>query len=116
MFNIFKDTEEELDTVVSAPIDKKAMEDLIKLVDVAYETGCHFDLKLDLTIGTFCIDSLEYTGMKLLPKNKKEPDRVTISYSSALLSNDTVINLENIINVTLNLKYCGKGDVNEETK
>ncbi len=116
MLNIFKNTEEEPDTVVSAPIDKKVIEDVIKIVDIAHETGCHFDLKLDLTVGTFCISSSEYTGIKLLQKNKQAPDRISISYVNDLLLNETVIHLENIIDVTLKLKYYGKGDTNDATK
>lgn len=116
MLNIFKNKEEEPDTVVSAPVDKKAIEDAIKIVNVAHETGCHFDLKLDLTVGTFCISSSEYTGIKLLQKNKQAPDRISISYVNDLLLNETVIHLENIIDVTLKLKYYGKGDISAKTE
>lgn len=116
MLNVFKKEEEKQDAVVSAPIDKKVIEDVIKIVDVSHETGCHFDLKLDLAVGAFCISSSEYTGMKLLQKNKQAPDRVSISYVNDLLLNDTVIYIENIMDVTLKLKYYGKGDANEGTK
>ena len=113
MFNIFKNKEEELDTISASPVNKKAIEDAIKIVNVAHETGAYFDLKFDLSVGEFSVDESEYTAIKLLPKNKKEPDRVAISYSNDLLSHDTVIHLENIINITLKLKYYGKGDTND---
>lgn len=113
MLNIFKNKEEEPDTISASPINKKAIEDAIKIVDIAHETGAYFDLKFDLTVGTFCISSSEYTGMKLLQKNKQAPDRISISYVNDLLLNETVIHLENIIDVTLKLKYYGKGDTND---
>ena len=36
MFNIFKNKEEELDTISASPINKKAIEDTIKIVNVAH--------------------------------------------------------------------------------
>lgn len=116
MLNMFKNKEEELDTISVSPVNKKAIEDAIKIVNVAHETGAYFDLKFDLSVGEFSVDESEYTAIKLLPKNKKEPDRVAISYSNDLLSHDTVIHLENIINITLKLKYYGKGDISAKTE
>ena len=115
MFNIFKN-KEELDTISAPPDNKKAIEDAIKIVNVAHETGAYFDLKFDLSVGEFSVDESEYTGIKLLQKNKQAPDRVAISYSNDLLSHDTVIHLEDIINITLKLKYYGKGDINAKTE
>ena len=73
-------------------------------------------LKFDLSVGEFSVDESEYTGIKLLQKNKQAPDSVAISYSNDLLSHDTVIHLEDIINITLKLKYYGKGDINAKTE
>lgn len=112
MFNIFKNKEEELDAISASPINKKVIEDAIKIVNVAHETGANFDLKFDLSVGKFSVGESEYTNIKLLPKNKKEADRVMISYTTDLLSHDTVIYLENIINITLKIEYDGKGGVN----
>ena len=115
MFNIFKN-KEELDTISASPVNKKAIEDAIKIVNVAHETGAYLDLKFHLSVGEFSVDESEYTGIKLLQKNKQAPDRVAISYSNDLLSHDTVIHLEDIINITLKLKYYGKGDINAKTE
>lgn len=113
MLKIFKNRkEEEPDTIASSPVNKEVIEHAITIVDVAHKTGANFDLKFDLTVGEFSINQSEYTGMKLLTKNKKEADRVIVSYVNDLLYHDTVIYLENITNVVLKLKYNGKGDNN----
>lgn len=123
MFDIFKSNEEEMYIADSVPIEKEKIEHLIKILDVAHEAGCYFDLKLTLTIGKFCIDSFEYTDMKLMKQSKKEKDRIIINYANiitcdddVLMSSSSVIALENIIDIELNLEFHGKGDKNEEAK
>lgn len=112
MFNIFgqpkeiEEVEEELKS-----IDKKDMENVIELINIAYSTGCIFVLKLTLTSGEFCVDSDTYTDIKMLNKTKNEPDRVVIGYKNALLSHTTIINLDDIVGITFDIKFCNENNI-----
>lgn len=97
---------EESDTQEPEPVAKEDMEKLIKLMHAAHDVGAWFDLELQLPIGNFNIDSNEYTGIKIMPKNKTDKERVIISYQDALLSNDTVIDLENILRISFVMRFC----------
>lgn len=89
------------------PVDKEKLEKLVKLVETAYETGCSFELTLELSIGEFFIDSLSYNGIKII-NSKKDGDKLLIKQKNMLLSSDNYIELENIIHATFVLKYCDK--------
>ncbi len=104
---------DESDTQESKPVAKEDMEKLIKLMHTAHDVGAWFDLELQLPIGSFNVDANEYTGIKIMPKTKTDKERVIISYQDALLSNDTVINLENILRISFVVRFC---DTNAKTK
>lgn len=95
------------------PVAKEDMEKLIKLMHTAHDVGAWFELELQLPIGSFSVDSDEYTGIKIMPKTKTDKERVIISYKDALLSNDTVINLENVLGISFVIRFC---DVNAKIK
>lgn len=112
--NISQIEEEVID---EKPVTKKEIEDMIKLINAAHNVDAMFDLQLKLVIGDFNISSESYTGMKLLSKTKSDDDRLVISYKNALLSNDTVIDISNILHIILYIKFCDKpknSDDNEE--
>lgn len=95
------------------PVAKEDMEKLIKLMHTAHDVGAWFELELQLPIGSFSVDSDEYTGIKIMPKTKTDKERVTISYKDALLSNDTVIDLENVLGISFVIRFC---DINAKIK
>lgn len=88
------------------PISKEVVEDIIRLIDVANDCSCYFELCLLLSIGEFKIDSASYAGIKLL-NDKKNSDTLVITTKNILLTTDTSIDLINIKNIIFNLKFCG---------
>lgn len=110
MLNRFKKELKEVEKEVHEPVTKEVIENIVKLIIVAHETQSQFDLTLILSIGEFTISSDSYTNIKILNKNKNEEDRLVISYQNALLSNDTVIEINNIIGYTLNIQYSDENE------
>lgn len=95
------------------PVDVQVIEDVINLINTASKMKCIFQLNLKLTIGEFKIDNDSFKDIKLSNKTKKEDNRLVIAYKDALLSNQTSIEVENIIGVNFILNYTDKGnDIN----
>lgn len=114
--NFFK-AKEEIDKIeeeVQKPVEISAIEDVINLISVASKVKCRFQLHLTLSIGDFKVDNDNFEDIKLLNKSKKEStNKVVITYKDALLSNQTTIDIENIVKIDFILKYNDKGnDVN----
>ena len=113
--NFFKTKEEinKIEEEVKEPVELSAIEDVIDLINVASKVKCAFQLRLTLSIGDFKIDNDNFEEIKLLNKSKKESNKLIITYKDVLLSNQTTIDVENIINIEFFLKYKDIGnDVN----
>ena len=110
MFESLKKVQEYENNEIKEPVSKKDVEDAIKLINIAHEVGCDFDLQLTLEIGEFCVSADSYTGIKMLNKTKTDGDRLVISYKNALLSNDTIIDLKNILHISLKIEFCDKNE------
>lgn len=113
--NFFKTKEEinKIEEEVKEPVELSVIEDVIDLINVASKVKCAFQLHLTLSIGDFKIDNDNFEEIKLLNKNKKESNKLIITYKDVLLSNQTTIDTENIIHIEFFLKYKDKGnDIN----
>lgn len=97
-----------IDTEELKPVDKKDVEDVIKLIEIAHATNATFKLKLILSIGEFIVDSDSYDGIKFV-NSKKDGDKLLVKYKNLLLSYDTSIELEHIKCIDFSLKY-GTGE------
>lgn len=103
---------DEVEEEEAEPIDKKTMEEAIKLIEVANEIGCDFQVCFRLTIDEFTVTSGSFKGIKLI-SSKKEGDKVLIQYSNMLFSSDTYIDLDKITKVAIKCEYTSdKGEVN----
>ena len=110
MLERLKNKKEQIDTIDKSslePVDKKEIEDVIKLIEVAHNTNCNFILKLILEIGEFSVDADSYDGIKLIT-SKKDGDRLLIKYKNLLLSYDTYIELQHIKCIDFCLKYSNR--------
>ena len=103
---------DEIEEEKAEPIDKKTMEEAIKLIEVAKNIDCDFQVCLKLTIDEFNVNSASFEGIKLT-SSKKDGDRVLIQYSNMLFHSDTYISLDKITKVIVKCSYISdKGEIN----
>ena len=91
------------------PVEKKEIEDAIKLIEVADEIKCDFEICLKLTIDNFVVSSDAFKGIKLV-STKKEGDKLLIKHANLLLLNETYIDLDKIIQIQVKCNYISGGD------
>lgn len=96
------------------PVGQDAIKDTLALIKVAYESHCHFEATFVLKIGKFTVDSYSFKDVQLLKETKKEPERIVISYSNALLSYAVTMNVSDITCITFDLKYCSDNTEEED--
>lgn len=100
---------DELNKIESkGPVPMEQIEDMIKIINVAKETGCMFTLALKLEIGDFSVSSDNFKEIKLLKANKTEGERLMIAHSNALMIVHTMIEVKHIIGVNFTLKFSDK--------
>lgn len=107
MFSKLKSKKEQIDAIETndlEPVDKKDIENVIKLIETAHNTNAEFRLKLILSIGDFVVDEDSFDGIKLV-SNKQNGDRLLIKHKNILLANETFIELGHIKCINFNLKY-----------
>lgn len=92
------------------PVDKKDLEVLIDIINVAQ--GCYFKLTLVFPIGDFTVESVNFKGIKIMPATKNDPERVIVSYTDTLSSTDVTIPLHNVIGASLDLHISQYGEEN----
>ena len=96
------------------------MSDVVKLLKVAYDIKCDFECVFNLSVGEFAICSESFNDIKIINKTKNAGTRVVVKYSNALLSNETIIPLENILCIKCKIVYYNDGvddnNVDEEKK
>ena len=85
------------------------MSDVVKLLKVAYDIKCDFECVLQLSVGEFAIYSESFNDIKIINKTKNAGTKVVVKYSDVLLSNETVIPLENILCIKCKIVYCNTG-------
>lgn len=90
-------------------ITKDIMSDVVKLLQVAYDIKCDFECVFQLSVGEFVINSESFNDIKIINKTKNAGTKVVVKYSDVLLSNETVIPLENILCITCKIVYCNTG-------
>ena len=90
-------------------ITKDIMSDVVKLLQVASDIKCDFECVFKLSVGEFVINSESFNDIKIVNKTKNAGTKVVVKYSDVLLSNETVIPLENILCITCKVLYCNTG-------
>ena len=103
MFDFLK---HEKDMSEENPVDIEKVEDLIKIINVCKDIGAEFELCLILRLDGLTIDSSMFKDIKLLKKTKNEPDRLSVSYYNALLSTNSVIDINDIIHINLKIVFA----------
>ncbi len=108
MLEIFQknDIENEEITVNTEPVNRKTLENIIQLIDVANKIDCDFYLKLTLVDEEFYVDSESFAGIKIV-SNKKEDAKLLIQHYTSLLSHDTYIPMSNIKHAAFNCRCSG---------
>lgn len=90
-------------------ITKDIMSDVVKLLQIAHEINCAFECVFKLSVGEFVINAASFNDIKVVNKTKNSNAKVVVKYSDTLLSNETVIPLENILCVTCKVVYYNTG-------
>lgn len=103
---IFENNDKIEENESTEPIDKEYIEKAIKLVKIAKDIDCDFELYLKLAIHNFSVSNGSFDDIKLV-NNKKKTDELLIQYHDMLMFNDVRIPIDNIININLQISYNG---------
>lgn len=90
------------------PVDKKDIENVIKLVEVAQSVNCYFKICLSFSKDEFMVTSTFFKGIKLI-NNKKDGDKLLIQYNNTLYANDAYFDLDSIIHIHVVCQYQNGG-------
>ena len=91
------------------PVDKEALENMIKLLEIVRDIESDFRLSLVLKSGNFILDKKNFLDIKMI-NTKKEPVKILIKHQNTLLSSDTYIDIDNIVKFELLIDYYKSGD------